>query len=114
MNEDGATEEREIVSWVEAVPERTEHEDGQRAVTPLVDHVAQPQRRHLVPTVKKHLQAGRKLAISHTILGYLELVLLTVITTATAGCTAVTQSVPCFCPYSTAMAQFAWLKHRCE
>jgi len=68
MKEDDATEEREIVSRIEAVPQRTEHEDGQRAVTPLVDHVVQPQRRHLVPAVKMHLHACRKLAISHKIL----------------------------------------------
>jgi len=43
VNEDGATKKREIISWVEAVPERAEEEDGERAVTSFIDDIAQPQ-----------------------------------------------------------------------
>ena len=66
MYEDGSGEKREIVSGIEAVPERAEEEHGERAVTPLVDDVAQPLRRHLVPVVQYHLQARRKLTPTGT------------------------------------------------
>ena len=56
MDEGGSSEEGEVVAGIEAVPERTEHEDQHRAATPLIDHVAQPQRCHLVPAVKQNLQ----------------------------------------------------------
>ena len=51
MNEDGSTEEGDVVAGVESMPECTEQEHCKRAVTSLVDDVAQPQRCHLVPTV---------------------------------------------------------------
>jgi len=61
VDEDGATEERQVVSRVEAVPERAEQKHGERAVAALIHHVTKPQARHLVPAVEKHLQARRKL-----------------------------------------------------
>jgi len=57
MYEDGATEEREVISGIKAVPERTEEKHGRRAVTSFIDDVAQPQRRLLVPAVQEDLQA---------------------------------------------------------
>jgi len=42
VNEDCSTKEREVISWVEAVPERTEQEDSERAAISLVDNVTQP------------------------------------------------------------------------
>ena len=61
MDEGGSSEEGEVVAGIEAVPERTEHEDQHRAATPLIDNVAQPQRCHLVPAVKQNLQTRGEL-----------------------------------------------------
>lgn len=52
VDKEAAADEREIVANVEAVPEGTEEEDGKRAVAPLVDNVAQPVRRLLVPVIE--------------------------------------------------------------